>query len=137
MRTWMVTATALLGATLTAEAGAQDRRRVADEIAREIRNTADAIGTVTEALDQSVNSLRYRGRERFAVERCAPVVERYGRMRVDDVRRYRRDSFRVYGTVEGGGYGGYSSRSRYALRSFTCTVRYDGRVKVKTKRLRR
>ncbi len=118
-------------------AAAQDSRRVADEIARGIRDAATAIGTVTEAVDQSVDGIRYRGRDRFAVDRCRPYAERYGRMRVDEVRPYKRRSFRVHGTVEGGSYGGaYASRDRYGYRSFTCTVRDDGRVKFKTKRLR-
>jgi hypothetical protein len=76
--------------------------------------------------------------ERFAVERCAPAVERYGRMRVDDVRRHDRRSWRVYGTVGGGGIGDMRGGWRgYAPRAFTCTVRDDGRVKLKTSKLRR
>ena len=74
---------------------------------------------------------------------CAPSVERYGRMRVDQVRPYKRRSIRVYGIVDGG-WGDrydyrdrYRDRDRYRARSFTCTVSYDGRVKVKTRRLRR
>jgi hypothetical protein len=142
---------ALLIVTMAAApAAAQDydRRsraeRVADEIARQVEATANAVGAVTDSVNRSVDSLRFRGAERFAVERCLPYVERYGRMRVDDVRRYSRNSWRVYGTVNdggggfSGGYGsGYGLRRGYGPRAFTCTVREDGRVRVKTKKLRR
>jgi hypothetical protein len=110
-------------------------QRVADEIARTIRDTAAAVGTVQEALYESVNGIRYQGPERFAIERCAPQVQRYGRMRVEEVRPYKRRSWRVYGTVSSDG--GYLGRSRgYDYRSFKCTVSDSGRVKVKTKRIR-
>ena len=113
--------------------------RVADEIARTVEDTAQAVGRVRDSLDRSLYDVRWRGPERFAIDACRPRLERYGRMRVDDVRPYGRRSFRVYGMTEG--YGGDSydryRSSRYAPRSFTCTVRDDGRVKVKTSRLRR
>jgi len=137
MRTWKSIGAALAAAAAVAAvpASAQDRsRRTAEEIAREIRNAAEAIGTVTSAVDESMRDIRFRGRDREAIDRCAPSVERYGRMRVDDVRGYGRRSIRVYGTV---GRDGYGDRYRYSARSFTCTVRDDGRVKVKTRRLRR
>ena len=128
---------ALLGMAIVSAASpaaAQDRTgRTAEEIAREIRNAAEAIGTVRDAVTDSYNGIRWRGPERFAVDRCAQRVERYGRMRVDDVRRYGRRSWRVYGTVSGGSYG---YRGSYSERSFMCTVRDDGRVKLKTKRIR-
>ena len=130
----------LAGATfLAAPALAQDRHRsTAEQIAREIRDAAAAIGTVRDAVDDSLGDIRWRGRDREVIRLCAPRIERYGRMRVDDVRPYGRRSLRVYGTVDGGwGDRRYSSSSRYGLRSFTCTVRDDGRVKVKTRRLRR
>ena len=117
-----------------------DRRsraeRIADEIARQVEATAGAVGVVTESVSRSVDTLRYRGAERFAIDRCGPHVERYGRMRVDSVDRHSRRSWRVYGTVDSAGYGS-AWRRGYAPRAFTCTVRDDGRVKVKTKRLRR
>ena len=137
-------ATLLFLTVAAAPAAAQDddRRsraeRIADEIARQVEATADAVGTVTDSVHRSVDSLRFRGPERFAVERCAPYVERYGRMRVDDVRRHSRSSWRVYGTVAGAAIGDSNGwRRGYAPRAFTCTVREDGRVKLKTKRLRR
>jgi hypothetical protein len=111
---------------------------VADEIARTVEDTAQAVGRVRDSLDRSLGDVRFRGPERFAIDACRPQVERYGRMRVDDVRPYKRRSFRVYGVTDGYS-GGYYDRYRrsYGPRSFTCTVREDGRVKVKTRRLRR
>jgi hypothetical protein len=140
-----ISAAILLAVLAAAPAAAQDydRRsraeRTAEEIARRVAETAGAIGTVTDSVHRSVDSLRFRGAERFAVERCEPYAARYGRMRVDDVRRYSRNSWRVYGTVnDGGGDGyGYGLRRGYGHRSFTCTVREDGRVKLKTRRLNR
>lgn len=136
---------AILFITLAATpAAAQDydRRsraeRIADEVARQVEATANVVGTVTDSVNRSVDSVRFRGAERFAVERCAPHVERYGRMRIDDVRRHSRSSWRVYGTVGGAAIGDSNGwRRGYVPRAFTCTVREDGRVKLKTKRLRR
>jgi hypothetical protein len=105
----------VLGATLlAAPAFAQSRTgRVAEEVARTIEDTANAVGRVRDSLDRGINDVRWRGPERFAVDACRPYVERHGQMRVDHVRPYN------------------------APRSFTCTVQDDGRVKLKTKRLRR
>jgi hypothetical protein len=131
-------ALALAIVAVTAPAAAQERgrtSRTAEEIAREIRDAANAVGVVTDAVNDSVRGVRWRGPERFAIDRCTPSVERYGRMRVDDVRRYGRRSWRVYGTADPRG-GSYGYGSRYAPRAFTCTVRDDGRVKLKTKRIR-
>ena len=129
-------------AAAAAPAAAQyDRRsraeRVADEIARQVEATAGAIGTVTGAVERSVDSLRWRGAERFAVDRCASYAQRYGRIRVDRVDRSGRRSWKVYGTVDGGSAYGSAWRAGYAPRAFTCTVRDAGRVKLKTKRYRR
>ena len=139
-----LSAAILLAALAAAPAAAQDydRRsraeRVADDIARQVEATAEAVGVVTDSVYRSVDALRFRGPERFAVERCAPYVERYGRMRVDDVRRHSRGRWRVYGTVSGAGIGNMRGGWRgYAPRAFTCTVREDGRVRLKTSRLRR
>jgi hypothetical protein len=130
----LATAVTLIAGSTSALA----QRSTAEEIAREIRNAAEAIGTVRDAVDQSIDDVRWRGVDREAIRLCAPRLERYGRMRVDDVRPYGRRSIRVYGTVDRGFYSErYRSRDRYGLRSFTCTVRDDGRVKVKTRRLRR
>ena len=73
------TVLAVAGLAAASPAAAQDRGRTgrtAEEIAREIREAAEAIGTVTDAVNDSVNGIRYRGAERFAVERCAPQVAR-------------------------------------------------------------
>lgn len=107
--------------------------RVAGEIAREIEDAAAALGTVADAVGNSVDRFRYRGAERFAISRCAPRVERYGRMQVEQVSPYGRRSFRVYGRTEGGPT--YFSGREHAPRAFACTVRDDGRVKVRTRRL--
>ena len=133
----------VIGLAFAAPALAQpdyDRRsraeRIADEIARQVEATANAVGTVTDSVHRSVDGLRFRGPERFAIERCLPHVERYGRMRVNDVRRHGRRCWRVYGIVDGAGHGGRWGGG-YGARAFTCTVRDDGRVKLKTNRLRR
>jgi hypothetical protein len=130
-----------LAAATPAVAQGYDHRtraeRIADEVARQVEATAEAVGTVTDSVNRSVDSFRFRGPERVAVERCAPSVERYGRMRVDDVRRHDR-GWRVYGTVGGAAIGDSNGwRRGYAPRAFTCTVRDDGRIKLKTKRLSR
>lgn len=113
--------------------------RVSSEIARTVEEAARAMGTVRDAFDRSLYEVRYRGPERIAIDACRPQIERYGRMRVDDVRPYKRRGFKVYGLTEG--YrDGYSDRSRsgdFGPRSFKCSFGDDGRVKVKTKRLRR
>lgn len=133
---------AVAAAPAAAQYPYQDRSRagrVADEIARTVEDTAQAVGRVRDSLDRSLYDVRFRGPERFAIDACRPQVERYGQMRVDQVRPYKRRSFRVYGTTDGYGasyYGGYRSRA-YGPRTFTCTVSDDGRVKVKTRRLRR
>ena len=136
----------ILGLTLAcclaapAHAQYQDRSRgdrVADRIARTVEEAARAVGTVTDAFDRSLYEVRYRGAERFAIDACRPRVERYGRMRIEDVRPYKRRSFRVYGITEGYRGSSYDRyRSNVGARSFRCTVSDSGRVKVKTKRLR-
>jgi hypothetical protein len=93
---------------------------------------------IADPVQGSVDASRFRGGERSAVERCAPQVERYGRMRIDEVRRDGRGGWRVEGTVAGAGIGDTRGGWRgYAPRAFTCTVREDGRVKLETSRLRR
>ena len=126
-----------LAVTLASPAAGQSR--TADRIAREIRDAAVAIGTVRDAVEYGLNDVRFSGPERDAIRMCLPQLERYGRARVDQVRPYKRGSIRVYGTIDSGGFRGdrYSRYNRYSMRSFTCTVRYDGRVKIKTRRLRR
>lgn len=138
MRTWK--AFVLMLAAIAAPAAAQQRESTAERIAREIREAAEDIRTVRDAVDESVDDVRFRGRDRWAIDRCEAYVERYGRMRVDDVRPYKRRSLRVYGTVIGGYDDRYDRRrydDRHTLRSFTCTVDADGDVKLKTKKLRR
>jgi len=126
-------AAGLLAAAPAAAAQKPDERSrtgsVAGEIAREIRDAADAIGTVTDAVHDGLDRHRYRSAERFAIGRCAERVG--GRIQVDQVEPYGRRSLRVLGTVGGGdGYSGYGRP-----RAFACTVRDDGRVKLRTRRL--
>jgi len=137
-----LSAAILVASLVPAAAAAQDysrgsrTERVAEEIAREVEAAANAIGAVTGSVERSVGVLRFRGPERYAVERCAPYAERYGAVRIDDVRSHGRRSWRVYGTASAGGRG-EGWRRYYAPRAFTCTVRDDGRVKFKTSRLGR
>jgi hypothetical protein len=132
----MVTATAalVLSSAPAAAQYQQDRGRsgrVADEIVRQVETAVDAIDRV----DSALNGVRYGRAERFAIGRCAPRVERYGAMRVDSVSRYGSRSMRVFGTAGAApGYDRYARRGD--ARSFACTVRDDGRVKLKTRRLR-
>ena len=153
MRTNYLTMAAIAAATVAAATPADAQRsrsgRVADEIVREVENVADAVARI----DDATRGVRYGGAERFAINRCAPRVEQYGAMRVDRIVRYGNRSLRVYGTAgvadtgfgNNGGYGtrggygnngSYGGRYSYNARSFTCTVRDDGRVKLKTRRLR-
>ena len=113
--------------------------RASDKIARTIEEAARAMGTVTDAFDRSLYEVRFRGPERFAIDACRPEVERYGRMRIDDVRPYKNRSIRVYGITEGyrGGYSDRQFSRKYGPKSFKCTVEADGRVKVKTKTIQR
>ena len=85
----------------------------------------------------SVDLLRFRPPERLAVERCAPLVERFGRMRIDSVRA-QGGGWRVDGTVAGAAIGDSNGwRKGFAPRAFTCTVAPDGRPRLKTAKLRR
>ena len=130
----------LVLASAPAAAQYQDRGwvgRVADEIARTVEDTAQAMGRVRDSLDRSMYDVRFRGPERYAIDACRPEVERYGRMRVDEVRPYKRRGFKVYGITEGYGGSYYRGYDRYGPRSFKCTLYDDGRIKVKTKKLRR
>ena len=143
MRTWKAVCSVLAVAAgvVAVPTAAQRTESRAERIAREIREAAQEIRTVRDAVDEGVSDVRYRGRERYAIDRCRPYAERYGRMRIDDVRPYKRRSLRVYGTVGGERYerDRYDDRydNRYRMRSFTCTVDGDGDVKLKTKKLRR
>ena len=112
--------------------------RAANDIARTVEEAARAVGTIRDAFDRSLYEARYRGPERFAIEACRPQVERYGRMRIDEVRPYKRRGFKIYGVTEGyrGTYYDQHRSGNFGPRSFKCTVREDGRVKVQTKRLR-
>ena len=99
-----------------------------------------APGSVAGPSARSAQYPRFQGPERAAIERCAPRLERFGRLQVEDVRRHGRSGWRVRGTVNDGGAGlgyGYGLRRGYGHRTFTCTVGEDGQVRLKTQRLRR
>lgn len=67
--------------------------------------------------------------EQYAVNACGQRASRYGRVSVTQVQPRNRSSLRVRGIVEGGSYdAGWGQNGRYERRSFSCTVRYDGRV---------
>ena len=140
-----VIAAAALGlvALSAAPATAQDRyerprSRAGEEIARGARDAAEAIVTVRDALRGAVDTVRFSGPERYAVEACSYRAERYGRISIDQVRPYKSRSWRVYGIADPSAYGSRYGYDRRAVpRSFTCTVRDDGKVtKFKTKKIR-
>lgn len=100
---------------------------------------AAPVGTPAPAA-RSVDHARFQGPERIAIERCVPRLQRFGRIQVDDVRRHARAGWRVLGTVNDGGAGlgySYGLRRGYGHRAFTCTVGGDGRISLKTTRIRR
>jgi hypothetical protein len=74
--------------------------------------------------------------ERYAVDACASLAQRYGngRVQVTDVDRKGSRSYRVKGWIDAAGYNdrynrGYERYDRYSeRRSFKCTAREDGRV---------
>lgn len=119
--------------------------RVADEIARGAGAAAQAVGAISDAVRSAGDSMRgalLSPAQRYAADACAVRAERYGRVSVDRVDPYKRRSWRVYGVADParGAYS-YDQRyrydRRYAPRSFTCTVRYDGDVtRFSTRRLR-
>ena len=137
---------ALVAAATAAPALAQsDRPRggVTEEIIRGVERATEAVVRVDDAMRRAGRDIRFRGPERFAVDRCEPYAMRFGRVSIDDVRPYKKRSWRVYGVVDPrSGYvrgDRYDRRfdRRYEPRSFTCTVRDDGKVtKFKTKRIR-
>jgi hypothetical protein len=160
-----ILAAGLTLATLVAAAPAhaqyypeQRRDRVADEIRRGGQVAAEVAGALGEAVRGTSDAIRgasYAFRspaERFAADACGVRAEQYGRVTIDRIDPYKRRSWRVSGVADpmagryadrrGYGYDrgydrGYSYDRRYQPRSFTCTVRYDGRVtKFSTRRLR-
>ncbi len=140
--TFLAATIALPAAPAFAQGRYQDSSRpvrIADEIARTIEDTAQAVARVRDSVDRSMYDFRFHGPERLAIDACRTQVERYGRMRIDHVGPYKRRSLRVYGVTEGYLSGHYASygRREFGPRSFTCTVTDTGRVKVKTKRLAR
>jgi hypothetical protein len=122
---------------------------VADQIARGAAEAAAAVRGVTDAVQGGYYGYggQYGSRDSYAINACGAEASRYGRVSIGDVRPKSRDKMEVRGFVDaqGGysdrGYGyndrGYGYGRGYERRTFTCTVRYDGRItKFKTKRLR-
>lgn len=68
-----------------------------------------------------------QGNADYAVNACASEAQRYGRVSIGDVERRGSRSLRVRGVIESAGYndGGYDN---YGGRSFSCSVRADGRI---------
>lgn len=72
--------------------------------------------------------------EGYAVNACASQASRYGRVSVSDVDRRGSRTLRVRGVIDAAGYnnggygGGYGNYGNYERRSFSCSVRTDGRI---------
>lgn len=72
--------------------------------------------------------------ESYAVDACASQASRYGRVSVSDVDRRSSRTLRVRGVIDAAGYnnggygGGYGNYGNYERRSFSCSVRTDGRI---------
>lgn len=72
--------------------------------------------------------------ESYAVDACASQASRYGRVSVSDVERRGSRTLRVRGVIDAAGYnnggygGGYGNYGNYERRSFSCSVRTDGRI---------
>jgi hypothetical protein len=119
---------------------------VADQIARGAAEAAAAVRGVTDAVHGGYYGYgqgNYGSADRYAINACGAQASRYGRVSIGDVRPKSRDKLEVRGFVDMQGYDRryddrhYGYGGGYERRTFTCTVRYDGRVtKFKTKRLR-
>lgn len=146
-------AAALSGLAAAAPASAQyypypypEPRRggVGSEIARTAGEAAAAVRGIADAVQGGLYGYggSYNSPDRFAINACGNQASRYGRVSIGDVRPKGRSSLRVRGFVDADAR--YSDRgSRYGYsqgferRTFTCTVRYDGRISnFRTKRLR-
>ena len=73
-----------------------------------------------------------QGNSDYAVNACASQAQRYGRVSISDVERRGSRSLRVRGVIDAAGYnnGGYNDGGydNYGARSFSCSVRDDGRI---------
>lgn len=111
---------------------------LADQITRGAAEAAAAVRGVTDAIQVANGGYsNYNSPDRFAVDACGTEARRYGRVSISDVRPKSRDKMEVRGLVDA--QGSYDRGNGYGVepRTFTCTVRYDGRItKFKTKRLR-
>lgn len=131
---------AAAAAPVQAQSDRERREGVVQEVLRGVEEAAETAARVDDALRGASRQLRFRGAERYAVEACEVRAERYGRVAIDDVVRYKRNSWRVYGVADPGSRYDrrYDYDRRYEPRRFVCTARTDGRVtKFKTDRIRR
>ena len=110
---------------------------IADQIARGAAEAAAAVRGVQDAVQGGYYGYgqgRYGSMESRAINACGNEASRYGRVSIGDVRPKSRDKLEVRGFVDAQGYG-YGRG--YERRTFTCSVRYDGRIsKFRTKRMR-
>jgi hypothetical protein len=118
---------------------------IADQIARGAAEAAAAVRGVTDAVQGGYYGYgqgQYGSMESRAINACGAEGSRYGRISIGDVRPKSRDKLEVRGFIDmqgrDRGYGYDRGYGRgYERRTFTCTVRYDGRIsKFKTKRIR-
>jgi hypothetical protein len=157
LRIWMAGAATAgaMAVMLAAPASAQyydyryDRDRdVVEEVVDGVARVAGAVAAVTQGYYPGYGYSRYgygynQGGERFAADACAYEAQRrYARryggvgVNVSDVRWYRSNRLRVYGTLELPDYYGSNRYSRSYDRfgrfdrrlGFTCSVRPDGWV---------
>lgn len=114
---------------------------VADQIARGAAEAAAAVRGVQDAVQGGYYGYgqgQYGSMESRAINACGHEASRYGRVSIGDVRPRSRDKLEVRGFVDAQGYDrGYGYGRGYERRTFTCSVRYDGRIsKFRTKRMR-
>lgn len=119
------------------------RGGVGEQIARTAGEAAAAVRGIADAVQGGLYGYggSYGSPDRFAINACGNEASRYGRVTIGDVTRKGRNSLRVRGFVDAdaryGGRSRYGYDQGYERRTFTCTVRYDGRItKFRTKRLR-
>jgi hypothetical protein len=102
------------------------------------RGAAEAAAAVRGVMD-AVDGVNYNSPDRYAVNACRNEASRYGSVSIGDVRPKGRDKTEVRGIVDAREFDGRAHGYRYGYErlTFTCTMRFDGRItKFKTKRLR-
>lgn len=120
------------------------RGGIGEQVARTAGEAAAAVRGIADAVQGGLYGYggSYGSPDRYAINACGNQASRYGRVNIGDVTPKGRSSLRVRGFVDAQArYGdrgyGYGYNQGYERRTFTCTVRYDGRItKFRTKRLR-